>query len=143
MHGTTRAPMAEAILKDIISKEKKKNVYEIMSRGIIVHFEEPMNQKAEAVLAGNKIAIEGYISKLFIPEEINDKTIVFTFEEKLKQIILEKYDILNEENTFVLSYYVGEELETFDPYGEPIVTYGLCYEALKETITKLIKKLGE
>lgn len=142
-HGTTRAPMAAEIMKTVIKRDNIKSSLEILARGIVVHFPEPINQKAEAVLAGNGIIVSNYVSKAFFDEEVDEKTLVFTFDERLRQIILKEYEVLNEENTYVLSFFVGEELETFDPLGEPIGTYGLCYEALKETTRKLLKKLGE
>ena len=44
--GTARAPMAEAIMKEYIIKYP----VEIESRGLVVLFPEPLNQKTEAVL---------------------------------------------------------------------------------------------
>ena len=74
-------------------------------------------------------------------EEITDKTLVLALDQEVLEVLIEKYEILTEENTFVLAFFVGEELETLDPYGEPIVKYGLCYEALKETTRNLLLKM--
>jgi protein-tyrosine phosphatase len=100
-----------------------------------------MNQKAEAVLAGNDIYYKEYQSKEFTPEEVDEYTLVLAMDSDVRDILLEKYSELNEDNTFVLAFFVGEELETMDPYGEPIVKYGLCFEDLKETTRNLLLKL--
>ena len=44
--GATREPMAVGILKECTANKK----IEILARGLVVSFPEPMNQKAEAVL---------------------------------------------------------------------------------------------
>ena len=46
------------------------------------------------------------------------------------------YVYINE--SFVLSDFVGDELEIIDPYGGTLQTYGICYELMKKTIQKLL-----
>ena len=75
--------------------------------------------------------------------EITDKTLIFTMNEKQRVQIIDRLPSANEENTFVLAYYVGEELETMNPYGGSLQSYGLCYETLKETTKKLAKRILE
>ncbi|MEE1027775.1 MAG: translation factor (SUA5), partial [Agathobacter sp.] len=47
--GTCREPMAVGILNDMALNYQ----VEILARGLVVQFPEPLNQKAEAVLIGN------------------------------------------------------------------------------------------
>jgi protein-tyrosine-phosphatase len=140
-HDINRAPMAVAIMLDELSKKHKALPLEIWSRGVHVQFSEPLNQKAEAVMASNGIVINDFFSKKLDNGEITDKTLILAMDEKRRDYILDKYPSANQENTFVLAYYVGEELETLNPYGEPLHTYGLCFEALRETVKKLINLL--
>ncbi|SFG49358.1 protein-tyrosine phosphatase [Lachnospiraceae bacterium C7] len=136
--GTCRAPMAEGIMRDILVTDP----IEIVSRGLVVLFPEPINQKAEAVLISNGINFtKNYMSVQLTDEDITEYTLVLTMEETMKNRILEQFDNANEENTFVLSSYVGDELEIINPYGAPLQTYGLCYEALRNTMKKLVKIL--
>jgi maltose alpha-D-glucosyltransferase/alpha-amylase len=46
------------------------------------------------------------------------------------------------ENVYVLTDFVGEELEIFNPYGGSLQSYGLCYESLRKSIKKLVKILN-
>ena len=75
--------------------------------------------------------------------DITGETLVFAMDKNLQQQIITKFENATEDNTFVLGYYVGDELETMDPYGGSLQTYGLCFETLKETMVKLQKKLRE
>jgi protein-tyrosine phosphatase len=74
-------------------------------------------------------------------EDITESTIVFAMEEAIRYKIIEQFENANEDNTFILSDYVGDELEIINPYGAPLQTYGLCYESLRNTMKKLVKIL--
>ncbi|WP_334292448.1 arsenate reductase/protein-tyrosine-phosphatase family protein [Pseudobutyrivibrio xylanivorans] len=111
------------------------------SRGLIVQFPEPLNQKAEAVLISNGIELKDYSSKQLQESDFSENTLVITMEETQRQKILSEYTNATEENTRLLNELVGDELEVMDPYGGSVQTYGLCYEVLKVSIEKLIKLL--
>ena len=110
---------------------------------MLVQFPEPLNPKTEAVLAGNGIEIEEFSATQLSDDDINSSTIIFAMEETLRSKVLEGYEKANEDNTFTLSSYVGGELEIPNPYGGDLQLYGLCYEVLKDTLTKLIDLLKQ
>ena len=64
-------------------------------------------------------------------------------EDIQKERILEQFEKAVPENVQVLTSYVGDELEIMDPYGGALPAYGLCYETLRKSIKKLVKKLNE
>ncbi len=137
--GTCRAPMAAGILRDI---GLKRNI-EIVSRGLVVLFPEPLNQKAEAVMISNGLLTEGYMSSPLTAEDFSEDTLVLVMENKQRQKILEVFDGVNPEDVKVLTEYVGDELEIIDPYGGSLQLYGLCYETLLSSIKKLANILNE
>ena len=137
--GTSREPMAAGIIKDFVLKR----TCEILARGLVVQFPEPMNQKAEAILISNGINTEGFTSKQLSEEDITEETLILTMESIHKERILEKFPDVDPEQVEVLSELVGDELEILDPYGGQLPNYGLCYESLKVTIKKLVKLLNE
>lgn len=137
-NGITRAPMAAEIFKTLCNEDM-----EILSRGIIVAFPEPLNQKTEAVMISNGIVVENYESKQIENDEITEDTIVFVMEERRRIKLIEELENATEENTFVLTTFVGEELEIMDPYGGTLQTYGICFEMLKATLTKVAQKLKQ
>ena len=98
--------------------------------------------KAEAVLISNGITLENYTSKQLKNEEITDHTLVFTMEKVQREKVLSHYDNASVENVYVLTDFVGDELEILDPYGGPLQSYGLCYETLRKSLKKLVKILN-
>ena len=138
-NGTCRAPMAAGILGEC----KLKRPVEIIARGMVVLFPEPMNQKAEAVLISNGINMEGYTSRQLTEEDLTEDTLVLLMERAHMEKLLEKFENASPGNVFVLTELVGDELEIIDPYGGALQAYGLCYETLRKTISKLVNLLNE
>lgn len=137
--GSCREPMAMGILNDLSLKYE----VEVLARGLVVAFPEPMNGKAEAVLISNGIVIEDFTSQELANEDITENTLVFTMERTHREKVLEQYENANETNVFVLTDFVGDELEILDPYGGVLASYGLCYETLRKSIKKMVKKINQ
>lgn len=137
--GTCRAPMAAGILEEY----NLKRPVEILTRGLVVLFPEPLNQKAEAVMISNGINMEGFMSTQLVEEDFTEDTLVLVMEHAQLEKVLEKYENADPENVFVLTELVGDELEIIDPYGGPLQAYGLCYETMRKTILKLVNLLNE
>ena len=136
--GTCREQMAKGIMNDFVLKVPM----EIEARGLVVQFPEPVNQKAEAVLISNGISTEGMVSMQLEESDITESTMVFTMESSQRERIIESFADIDPEQVFVLSQYVGDELEILDPYGGTLQSYGLCYESLRATLKKLVKRLN-
>lgn len=137
--GTARSPMAVGILKDFVLKHP----VDIESRGLVVLFPEPMNQKVEAVLISNGVATNDFMSVQLTEEDFTQDTLVLTMEYIQKEKILAKYENAIPENVHVLTELVGDELEILDPYGGNLRSYGLCYETMRKSIQKLVNLLNE
>lgn len=135
--GTCREPMAAGILQDFMLKRK----IEVLARGLIVSFPEPMNQKAEAVLISNGINIADFVSMELSEADFSESTLVLTMETSHRDKVLNRFP--NAQNVYVLTEFVGDELEILDPYGGALPAYGLCYETLRKSIKKLVKFLNE
>jgi len=137
--GTCRAPMAAGILEERVLSHP----VEILSRGMIVLFPEPLNQKAEAVMISNGLKTEGFMSAQLTAEDITQDTLILTMSEESRQKVFELFPETEEESVQVLTQLVGDELEILDPYGGNLQAYGLCYETLNKSIKKLVKILNE
>ena len=136
--GTCREPMAVGIIRDCFLTEE----IEVLARGLVVSFPEPMNQKAEAVLISNGINMGGFTSVQLSEEDITEDTLILTMEAEQRDKIISRFENANENQVFVLTEFVGDELEILDPYGGTLQSYGLCYETLRKTIKKLVKILN-
>lgn len=137
--GTCREPMAMGIMQDFTLKYP----VEVLARGLVVQFPEPMNQKVEAVLISNGVNLEGFQAAQLSEEDITPHTLILTMENVHRERVLEKFSNANPEHVFVLNEFVGDELEILDPYGSPLPSYGLCYETLRKTIKKFVKIINE
>ena len=137
--GTARSPMAVGILRDF----ELNHPVDVESRGLVVLFPEPMNQKAEAVLISNGVATTDFMSVQLTEEDFTPDTLILTMEYIQKEKILEKYENVIPENLHVLTELVGDELEILDPYGGALQSYGLCYETMRKSIQKLVHLLNE
>ena len=130
--------MAVGIIRDCFLTEE----IEVLARGLVVSFPEPMNQKAEAVLISNGINMGGFTSVQLSEEDITEDTLILTMEAEQRDKIISRFENANENQVFVLTEFVGDELEILDPYGGTLQSYGLCYETLRKTIKKLVKILN-
>ena len=137
--GTCRAPRAAGILEEQILNRP----VEVLSRGLVVLFPEPLNQKAEAVMISNGLKSEGFMSEQITEEDITDNTLILTMSEESRQKIFELFPNVEKEDVAVLTEFVGDELEILNPYGGNLQAYGICYETLNKSIKKLVKILNE
>lgn len=132
---TARAPMAAEILRQYDLKQE----YVVDSRGLVVLFPEPANQKAEAIMKSAHMTLEGHTSRQFDEEDLQEDSLILTIDSNQKNKLLAEYG--QAENIYTLSEFVGEDAELPDPYGKPLTAYGECFEMLRALVDKLAKKL--
>lgn len=137
--GNCREAMAAGILGDFTLKHP----VEILCRGLVVQFPEPMNRKAEAVLISNGIEMPGFTSVPLAEDDLTEGTLVLTMEAGECEKVIGQYENSKQVDVSVLTKYVGDELEILDPYGGALPAYGLCYETLRKSIKKLVNLLNE
>ena len=133
---SARGPMAAELLRncDLVQE------YVINSRGMVVLFPEPANQKAEAIMKSAQMTLEDHSSHQFDEENIQEDTLILTIDESQKEKILSEYG--DSGNVFTINEFVGDNTEIPDPYGKPLTAYGECFEVLNRLITKLAVKLN-
>ena len=134
---TCRGPMAEAILK----RKFLLSELEVESRGLVVLFPEPVNQKAEAILASHGLTMKDHTAKMLEQEDFDERTLILVMEDALKQRIFQEHE--NVQNTWQLSEYIKEETDVTEPVGGSLADYGACYELLDCMISSLVVVLNE
>ena len=134
---TCRGPMAEAILKSKFLLSE----LEVESRGLVVLFPEPVNQKAEAILASHGLTMKDHTAKMLEQEDFDERTLILVMEDALKQRIFQEHE--NVQNTWQLSEYIKEETDVTEPVGGSLADYGACYELLDCMISSLVVVLDE
>ena len=134
---TCRGPMAEAILKSKFLLSE----LEVESRGLVGFFPEPVNQKAEAILASHGLTMKDHTAKMLEQEDFDERTLILVMEDALKQRIFQEHE--NVQNTWQLSEYIKEETDVTEPVGGSLADYGACYELLDSMISSLVVVLNE
>lgn len=134
---TCRGPMAEAILKSKFLLSE----LEVESRGLVVLFPEPVNQKAEAILASHGLTMKDHTAKMLEQKDFDERTLILVMEDALKQRIFQEHE--NVQNTWQLSEYIKEETDVTEPVGGSLADYGACYELLDCMISSLVVVLNE
>ena len=134
---TCRGPMAEAILKSKFLLSELA----VESRGLVVLFPEPVNQKAEAILASHGLTMKDHTAKMLEQEDFDERTLILVMEDALKQRIFQEHE--NVQNTWQLSEYIKEETDVTEPVGGSLADYGACYELLDCMISSLVVVLNE
>lgn len=133
---TCRGPMAAELLR----QKELYQEYVIDSRGMVVLFPEPVNQKAEAVMKSVQMTMAGHTAEAFSEAEIDAEILLLTMNESQKKKISAEYgeDIA----VYTLTEFIGDDGEILNPYGKPLSSYGECMKKLSEVIDKLTEKLN-
>ena len=119
-------PMAEWIMKSILMDKSKQ----IMSRGLVVLFAEPRDQRVTELLMNHGVPCEEQVSEEFHAEKVK---------------VLEDYGVT--EHVYTLREFVQEEdgkefdPDVPDPYGSGDEAYEECYLELKDLLYRVKKKL--
>lgn len=133
----SKGPMAETIYKSLTENESIPAI----SRGLVVLFSEPVNEKAVSVLENHGLTCAVEFSKELTKDDITENALILTMTDKQKKQTLDKYKIEND--IFSIKEFNGEEGEVKDPYGGTLVDYEECYNELLRLIKKTIYKLDE
>lgn len=136
---TATGPMAEAILQSKYLLEE----LEILSKGLIVLFPEPINPKAATILEARGFHMESHVSDPLVKEDFDERTLFISLSETVKQKVIKAFEPKHPELIRVLNQYVGADWEITNPYGGTLEDYNQCYEELEVLISKLVIQLNE
>ncbi|MDY5845475.1 MAG: L-threonylcarbamoyladenylate synthase [Bariatricus sp.] len=132
-----RAPIAAALLK----RQPLLQEYQILSRGMVVLFPEPLSPRAEELLKVHDIVLEGYETEALDEKIFGKDTLILTMQENQKQKILSEYPDAGD--VFTLGEYVGESQEIESVYGQSPEQYEQMYEMIRRMTGKLAERLNK
>lgn len=133
--NTCMGPIAETIFKNAWHNPE----LEICSRGLIVLFPEPVNPKAETLLATHGLIISSHTARQFKAEEVDEETLILTMNIAQKRRLATDFFI--NDNVYTLPEFAGEHKEVEDPYGKELKDYEACYMELDKLIQNVIYRL--
>ena len=119
MGGTCRSILAKAIYHKINGDHS----LEAKSRGLVVLFSEPVNQKAAAIAKSKGIDIDGEKSEPLMESDFSDDTIVLVMTDLLKKQVYEKFE--NALNVYSIREFTEEAVDVETLFGGELVEYGM------------------
>ncbi|HAJ73587.1 MAG TPA: phosphotyrosine protein phosphatase [Lachnospiraceae bacterium] len=134
---TARALMAAEIMrrKELLSE------LQICSRGLVVLFPTPANQKAEAVLANNGIRVKDHESKQLTQGDIDMRTLILTMETGQKEKV--RTSFRNVSHLYSIQEFTENMGDIPGLFGAELSVYGKCYELLDILVDKIVDKLNQ
>ena len=138
--NTCLSIMAESVMRSIDMSGR-----EIISRGLVVLFPEPLNLKAVAVLKGNQMDPAKDNSEQLTADDLRGESVlVLTMTEKDSIMVKERFgDIAC---VYPLGVFVRKPGDIVEPYGGTLAEYGACYEyidLLTKMAVEIISQEGE
>lgn len=131
--NTCRSIMAEAIFKSI----RGSHELEVLSRGLVVLFPEPMNPKAIAVLKSNRLEVDREFSIPLSAEDLTADTLVLTMTEKEAVSVIEQFG--NKADVSTVRAFTGQKGDVLEVHGA-LTEYGMLYEHM-DLLVKMIAEI--
>jgi len=131
----SRSAMAKIIAQGKLSLEN----INIESRGLVVLFAEPINQKAAAVLISKGYDVAKHEARQLEQADIAEDVLILTMEDSQKEKIWMNYE--NAANVYTFSEYINGEYDIVQLFGEALTEYGKCYEVLNLLTSALAVRL--
>ena len=134
----TRSILAEAILKKIFQQKNIENV-NVISRGSIVLFSEPISPKASAVLYEHGCEDVSKRSTELTQEDIDNADLILTMSRSDSEHIRDHFDV----NTtcMFLGTFIDMEEEIPDVAEDTKEGYEVCYELTKQAMEAAADRL--
>ena len=134
--NTCRSIMAEAVMNSVVGGRK----VQVLSRGLVVLFPEPMNPKAVAVLKGNHLTPAKESSEQLTAQDLKEEgTLVLAMTEDECRRAQEDYPGLAD--IYSIGEFVRKPGDIAQPYGGTLAEYGACYEYIDLMVKVAAEKL--
>ena len=135
--NTCRSPMAEAIYKNLETISEMK----VLSRGLVVLFNEPINPKADIVLKNHNLELSNHLTKGLKTSDIDENTLLLTMTANQQKKVMDTYETAK--NIYSIKDFAGENGDVVDPYGGTLIDYEECFVELARLAKKTFYKLHE
>ena len=133
--ATARSVMAAAVMRNEPVGEK----VEILARGLVVLFPEPVNQKIEAILANNNLTAKDHEAVQLSPEEIDSETLLLVMEQD--QVAKVRALSPRAEYVSTVSGFAGFTGDIEPLFGADLPTCGKCFEILQGLVKIIAEKI--
>lgn len=117
----------------------KKEDVEIISRGLVVLFPEPINPKVIPILKNYQIEPCKESSEEFLAADVIPLSLVLTMTERDKKNVKEM--VPNYEDIYTLGEFVDHPGDIEEPHAGSLADYGKCYEYIDFIVKMIAEKI--
>lgn len=135
--NTCRSVMAESIMNGIRHSLKGGDTLEVISRGLVVLFPEPMNPKAVAILKSRDLEPLHEYSMALTEEDLTEDTLVITMTDAECVTVAEQFGTKADITT--IRGIVGQKGDMEEPHGN-LSEYGMFFERL-DLLVKMVAQV--
>jgi protein-tyrosine-phosphatase len=136
-----RSPMAEAILKEMLTKRGEVGL-EVTSAGTDALMGGRATGLAVETMRDKGIDLTGFKSKPVDERLIRESELVLTMTLRQKEEIISRHPAA-EGKVFTLKEFAGEcgALDIEDPYGPDRIRYRMCVREIRDNLRRALPKL--
>lgn len=138
--GTDLSPYAQILVKRKMLLRGISGI-QVFSRGNVVLFPEPANQKIQEIVRKQGMSLEDYRAEPLKGTEFSENTLILTFNAASKQRVYDHFP--NVTNVYMLREYVGEVGDIRLPLGGNIEEYEAVCKVVDRVTDSLLEKLTE
>lgn len=136
-NNTSRSFMAEVVLHQLCRESHMEDV-DVVSRGLVVLFPEPVHPKAADVVREAGFAIRDFQASKLTKEDVGKADLILTITADEKEKVIKEFGEALGEQAIVatLSEFAGEQIGIPDPYGKDKEDYEHCFIAIKRMVER-------
>ncbi len=138
--NTRLSPIASVLFKKKVRASSLEGL-NIASRGNVVLFPEPVNQKVVEIAKENDADLSSYAALALTEEDFSDKTLILAMDNQSKAMAYDRF--ASAVNVYTLKEYLGSSGDLKLPMGGTIEEYRTVVEILKGLLDNLVRKFEE
>lgn len=139
--NTCRSPMAEALLKEKVTKAGLAGKINVSSAGLAAGAACPASRGAYTVMKGRGLDLVSHRSQQLTPENIITADLILTMTKGHKEAIL-AFLPQARHKIFTLPEYAGGSGDVADPFGGDTGIYAKCADQIAGLVDKVWEKIA-
>lgn len=138
--NTRLSPLASVLFKKKVRAASIDGL-NIASRGNVVLFPEPVNQKVVEIAKENDVDLSMYSAIALTEDDFSDRTLILAMDNANKTMAYDRF--ASAVNVYTLKEYLGSSGDLKLPIGGTIEEYSTVVEILKGLLDNLLLKFTE
>ena len=136
-NNTSRSFMAEVILHQLCMEHQLDDV-EVVSRGLVVLFPEPVHPKVADVVREAGYAIRDFQASKLTAEDVVWADLILTITSDEREKVRKEFEeeLKNGTEVATLSEFASEQIGIPDPYGKELEDYEHSFITMKRMLEK-------